>query len=63
MRQRARDGSDQLAPSYEMSIGTEKEEPSFMPLLALGWTVVVPDYEGLKSAFTVGLHGVSAWTG
>jgi hypothetical protein len=50
--------SDSLAcsPSYEMSIGTEKEEPSFMPLLALGWTVVVPDYEGLKSAFTVGLQ-------
>ena len=44
------------SPSYEMSIGTEKEAPSIVPLLAMGWTAVVPDYEGLKSAFTVGLQ-------
>ena len=44
------------SPSYEMAAGTEKEEPSIVPLLLQGWTVVVPDYEGMQSAYTVGLQ-------
>src|SRR5438874_3561438 len=44
------------SPSYEMAAGTEKEDPSIVPLLLQGWTVVVPDYEGMQSAYTVGLQ-------
>jgi fermentation-respiration switch protein FrsA (DUF1100 family) len=49
------------APSYTMQKGTEKEEIALPPLLAQGWTVVVPDYEGLQSEYTAGIqaaHGV-----
>ena len=45
------------SPSYRMRLGTEKEEVSLPPLLAQGWAVVVPDYEGLLSAYTVGTPG------
>lgn len=44
------------APSYEMRIGNEKEEPSLLPLLLQGWTVVVPDYEGLESLYGAGVQ-------
>jgi cell division septation protein DedD len=44
------------SPSYRMRLGTEKEEVSLPPLLSQGWAVVVPDYEGLLSAYTVGLQ-------
>src|SRR5688572_12887734 len=49
------------APSYRMRKGDEKEEIAILPLLALGWTVVVSDYEGLLGAYTAGIqaaHGV-----
>jgi len=42
------------APSYRLRLGTEKEAVSLPPLLSNGWMVVVPDYEGLLSAYTVG---------
>jgi hypothetical protein len=49
------------APSYEMRLGTEVEEPLIAAALEQGWSVVVPDYEGLNSQFTGGPqegHGV-----
>ncbi len=49
------------APSYEMRLGTEVEEPLIAAALEQGWAVVVPDYEGLNSEFTGGPqegHGV-----
>jgi hypothetical protein len=49
------------APSYEMRLGTEVEEPLIAAALEQGWAVVVPDYEGLNSDFTGGPqegHGV-----
>ncbi len=42
------------SPSYRLRLGTEKEAVSLPPLLENGWMVVVPDYEGLLSAYTVG---------
>jgi hypothetical protein len=49
------------APSYEMRLGIEVEEPLIAAALEQGWAVVVPDYEGLNSEFTGGPqegHGV-----
>jgi Secretory lipase len=49
------------APSYEMRLGIEVEEPLMAAALEQGWAVVVPDYEGLNSDFTGGPqegHGV-----
>jgi hypothetical protein len=49
------------APSYEMRLGTEKEEVSLPPLLAQGWVVVTSDYEGPQSQLAAGIqagHGV-----
>lgn len=49
------------APSYELRLGTEVEEPLVAAALEQGWAVVVPDYEGLNSDFTGGPqegHGV-----
>lgn len=49
------------APSYEMRLGTEVEEPLIAAALEQGWAVVVPDYEGLNSEFAGGPqegHGV-----
>jgi hypothetical protein len=49
------------APSYTMRVGTEKEEFALPFLLAQGWAVAVPDYEGLQSQYTATLqagHGV-----
>jgi hypothetical protein len=49
------------APSYELRLGTEVEEPLIAAALEQGWAVVVPDYEGLNSDFTGGPqegHGV-----
>jgi hypothetical protein len=49
------------APSYEMRLGNEVEEPLIAAALEQGWAVVVPDYEGLDSVYTGGLqegHGV-----
>lgn len=49
------------APSYELRLGSEVEEPLVAAALEQGWAVVVPDYEGLNSDFTGGPqegHGV-----
>jgi hypothetical protein len=60
--QTAEDSLDMhCAPSYTMRLGTEKEEIPLPFLLAHGWAVVVSDYEGLDSVYTVGIqaaHGV-----
>ena len=42
------------APSYEMRLGTEGEEPLIAQALAQGWAVVVPDYEGPFSQWGAG---------
>jgi hypothetical protein len=44
------------APSYEMRLGTEAEEPLIGLALAQGWAVVVPDYEGPGSHWTAGVQ-------
>jgi hypothetical protein len=50
--------SDSLncAPSYEMRIGTDANEIAFPMALAAGYALVVPDFEGLTAAFTVGVQ-------
>ncbi|HEX3604437.1 MAG TPA: lipase family protein [Candidatus Dormibacteraeota bacterium] len=42
------------APSYEMRLGREGEEPLIGQALTMGWAVVVPDYEGPDSQWTAG---------
>ena len=55
--QTAEDSLDmKCAPSYRMRVGDEKEETALPFLLAQGWAVAVPDYEGLESQYTVGLQ-------
>lgn len=55
--QTAEDSLDmKCAPSYRMRQGTEKEEVSLPALLAQGWAVAVPDYEGLESQYTAGIQ-------
>jgi len=55
--QTAEDSLDMhCAPSYRVRTGMEKEEVSLPPLLAQGWTVVLPDYEGLDSQMVAGLQ-------
>jgi hypothetical protein len=44
------------AASYEMRQGTEAEEVAFPPLLEQGFAIVVPDFEGLQSAWTAGIQ-------
>lgn len=44
------------APSYEMRLGTESEEPLMAMALGQGWAVVVPDYEGPGSQWTAGVQ-------
>lgn len=46
--------STACAPSYEMRLGREAEEPLIAQALAQGWAVVVPDYEGPGSQWTAG---------
>jgi dienelactone hydrolase len=52
--------SMRCAPSYRMREGTEKEEVALPLLLAQGWAVVVPDYEGLESQYTAGVQAGQA---
>ena len=42
------------APSYEMRLGTEAEEPLMAQALTQGWALVVPDYEGPFSQWAAG---------
>ncbi len=42
------------APSYEMRVGREAEEPLIGMALSQGWAVVVPDYEGPQSQWGAG---------
>lgn len=60
--QTAQDGlSERCAPSYTYRKGQDKDEVALPFLLAQGWAVVISDYEGLRSQYTVGLqaaHGV-----
>jgi fermentation-respiration switch protein FrsA (DUF1100 family) len=46
---------DVCQPSYEMQAGNEKETPVLLNLLAAGWAVVVPDFEGPHYAYGAGL--------
>ncbi|MHB8669199.1 MAG: lipase family protein [Acidimicrobiales bacterium] len=50
--------SDSLncAPSYEMRLGTDANEAAFPEVLAAGYALVVPDFEGLQAEFTVGVQ-------
>jgi hypothetical protein len=48
--------STRCAPSYEMRLGTEAEEPLIALALAQGWAVVVPDYEGARSQWAAGVQ-------
>jgi dienelactone hydrolase len=45
----------QCRPSYEMQAGNEKETPVLLNLLAAGWAVVVPDFEGPRDAYGAGM--------
>jgi hypothetical protein len=42
-------------PSYTLRTGSQKELVAIGPLLAAGWAVVVPDFEGPRNAYTAGL--------
>lgn len=42
-------------PSYTLRTGTQKELVSLVPLIAAGWAVVVPDFEGPRNAYGAGL--------
>lgn len=45
----------QCAPSYTMATGNDGQDFSLVgPLLAAGWAVAVPDYEGPGSRYTAG---------
>ena len=46
--------ADVCQPSYEMQAGNEKETPVLLNLLAAGWAVVVPDFEGPHYAYGAG---------
>ena len=49
------------APSYTLRKGTSVDNVALQPLLAQGWEVIVPDYEGPESAYSAGPlegHGV-----
>ena len=60
--QTAEDGLSQVcAPSYRYQQGQDKDEVSLPLILEQGWPVVISDYEGLSSLYTVGpqaAHGV-----
>ncbi len=49
--QAAEDADSTLkAPSYTLRLGTASDNAAWQPMLAQGWDVVVPDYEGPDSA-------------
>lgn len=41
-------------PSYTFRTGENKEIPSAVAVLSLGWAVVVPDFEGPRDAYGAG---------
>lgn len=45
----------QCNPSYTLRTGTQKELATLYPLLALGYAVTTPDFEGPRMAYTAGL--------
>lgn len=52
---------DQCQPSYNLRLGTEKEEALIAMGLLKGWAVVITDFEGPRNAFAAGRmagHGV-----
>lgn len=60
--QEAEDSDSTLkAPSYTLREGTSWDNAVWQPMLAQGWEIVVPDFEGPKSAYGAGPlagHGV-----
>jgi hypothetical protein len=48
--------TENCAPSYELQVGDEDEEPLIGAALGQGWAVVVPDYEGENSEWTAGIQ-------
>lgn len=48
------------APSYEIAKGTALEQAFIQSGLNKGWVTVVPDYEGLRSLWTVGSNAGQA---
>jgi hypothetical protein len=43
-----------VAPSYQVAMGWAPDIAEFQEVLAQGWAVVLPDYEGPDSAFSAG---------
>ena len=41
-------------PSYTLRTGTQRELIAIVPMLAAGWGVVVPDFEGPRNAYAAG---------
>lgn len=53
--QNAEDSDSTLeAPSYTLRSGTSGDNATWQPMLAQGWELVVPDYEGPNSAYSAG---------
>lgn len=46
--------STRLAPSYQVAMGWAPDVALLQEMLAQGWAVVLPDYEGPESAFAAG---------